>query len=103
MHWSSQVVITTNTMLKPTSNGPIPPASPTKQLILRLAGELARLHDSQSSTLDLIAEARTYLAQPEPQRPTDEELIDLFVENDWNYISPETFVEMANIVLDYAA
>ncbi len=58
-------------MLKPTSNGPIPPASPTKQLILRLAGELARLHDSQSSTLDLITEARTYLAQPEPQGPTD--------------------------------
>jgi hypothetical protein len=90
-------------MFKPTSNGPIRPASPTKRLILRLAGELVRLHDSQSSTLDLIAEARAYLAQPEPQRPTDEELIDLFVENDWNYISPETFVEMANVVLDYAA
>jgi len=90
-------------MLKPTSNGPIRPASPTKRLILRLAGELVLLHDSRSSTLDLIAEARAYLAQPEPQRPTDEELIDLFVENDWNYISPETFVEMANVVLDYAA
>jgi len=34
---------------------------------LRLAGELARLHDSQPSTLDLIAEARVYLAQPEPE------------------------------------
>ena len=54
-------------MLKPISNGPIPPASPVKQLILRLAGELARLHDSQPSTLDLIAEARVYLAQPEPE------------------------------------
>jgi hypothetical protein len=62
-------------MLKPISNGPIPPASPVKQLILRLAGELARLHDSQPSTLDLIDEARAYLAQPEPEGPTDEELL----------------------------
>ena len=54
-------------MTKPISNGPIPPASPAKQLILRLAGELARLHDSQPSTLDLIAEARAYLDQPEPE------------------------------------
>ena len=57
-------------MLKPISNGPIPPASPVKQLILRLAGELARLHDSQPSTLDLIDEARAYLDQPEPEGPT---------------------------------
>jgi len=62
------VVEPTNTMLRPISNGPIPPASPVKQLILRLAGELARLHDSQPSTLDLIAEARAYLDQPEPVR-----------------------------------
>jgi len=61
-------------MLKPISNGPIPPASPVKQLILRLAGELARLHDSQPSTLDLIDEARAYLDQPELEEPTDEEL-----------------------------
>ena len=70
----------TNTMLKPISNGPIPPVSPVKQLILRLAGELARLHDSQPSTLDLIAEARTYLDQPEPEGPTDEELLFAFYE-----------------------
>jgi hypothetical protein len=89
-------------MFKPVANGPLPPPSPTKRLVLRLSAELARLHDSQPSTLNLIAEARTYLARPEPQRPTDEELVNLFVENDWNYISPETFVEMANIVLDYA-
>ena len=56
-----------NPMLKPISNGPIPPASPAKQLILRLAGELARLHDSRPSTLDLIDEARAYLSQPEPE------------------------------------
>ena len=64
-------------MLKPISNGPIPPASPVKQLILRLAGELARLHDSQPSALDLIDEARAYLAQPEPEEPTVMEIIDL--------------------------
>lgn len=67
--------------------------SPTKRLVLRLAGELARLHDSQSSTLDLIAEARAYLATPdgpavpdgrEPASvttyPTDKELMELMPE-----------------------
>ena len=54
-------------MFKPVANGPLPPPSPTKRLVLRLSAELARLHDSQPSTLNLIAEARTYLAQPEPQ------------------------------------
>jgi len=68
-------------MIKPISNGPIPPASPVKQLILRLAGELARLHDSQPSTLDLIDEARAYLAQTEPEGPTDEELLALMPES----------------------
>jgi hypothetical protein len=80
-----------------------------RDLIQRLADELdAETGYTIHSTGDRVThsdvvEARAYLAQPEPQRPTDEELIDLFVENDWNYISPETFVEMANIVLDYAA
>jgi hypothetical protein len=71
----------TNTMLKPISNGPIPPASPAKQLILRLAGELARLHDSQPSTLDLIDEARAYLSQTEPQTPSKSELFGLLMQS----------------------
>ena len=41
------------------------------------------------------------LAQPEPQEPTDEELIELFNENDWNYISPETFLDIARSVLEF--
>ena len=38
--------------------------------------------------------------QPEPQGPTDEELVVLFNENDWNYISPETFLDIARSVLE---
>ncbi len=40
-------------------------------------------------------------AQPKPQGPTDEDLIELiFNENDWNYISPETFLDIARSVLE---
>ncbi len=49
---------------------------------------------------ELIFRARTALAQPEPQEPTDEELVELFNENDWNYISPETFLDIARSVLE---
>ena len=44
--------------------------------------------------------ARAALAQPEPQGPTDEELVALFNENDWNFISPETFIDIARSVLE---
>jgi hypothetical protein len=44
--------------------------------------------------------ARAALAQPEPQGPTDEELVELFNENDWNFISPETFIDIARSVLE---
>jgi hypothetical protein len=30
----------------------------------------------------------------------DEELVELFNENDWNYISPETFIDIARTVLE---
>jgi hypothetical protein len=49
---------------------------------------------------ELIFRARAALAQPEPQEPTDEELVELFNENDWNYISPETFLDIARFVLE---
>ncbi len=49
---------------------------------------------------DLLVRARAALAQPEPQGPTDEELVELFNENDWNYISPETFLDIARSVLE---
>ncbi len=38
--------------------------------------------------------------QPVTQKPTDEELVELFNENDWNYISPETFLDIARSVLE---
>lgn len=46
----------------------IPPLDATRQLILRLTAELARLHDSDPPTLDLIAEARAFIdaAHPRP-------------------------------------
>lgn len=49
---------------------------------------------------DAMTRAQAALAQPEPQGPTDEELVELFNENDWNYISPETFLDIARSVLE---
>jgi hypothetical protein len=49
---------------------------------------------------DVIVRARVALAQPAPQGPTDEELVELFNENDWNFISPETFIDIARSVLE---
>jgi hypothetical protein len=48
----------------------------------------------------LVDRARAALAQPDPQGPTDEELVELFNENDWNFISPETFIDIARSVLE---
>jgi hypothetical protein len=48
----------------------------------------------------VLARARALLTQPEPQGPTDEELVELFNENDWNFISPETFIDIARSVLE---
>jgi hypothetical protein len=49
---------------------PIPPLDATRQLILKLTAELARLHDSEPNTLDLIAQARAFIdaGQLRPQR-----------------------------------
>jgi hypothetical protein len=52
------------------------------------------------ASFELIDRARAALAQPEPQGPTDEELVELFNENDWNFISPETFIDIARSVLE---
>jgi len=48
----------------------------------------------------LLDRADAALSQPEPQGPTDEQLVELFNENDWNYISPETFLDIARSVLE---
>jgi hypothetical protein len=55
---------------------------------------------SEPSDDPLVQQARAALAQPEPQGPTDEELVELFNENDWNYVSPETFIDIARTVLE---
>jgi hypothetical protein len=49
---------------------------------------------------DTAALLRAALAEPEEQEPTDEELVELFNDNDWNYISPETFLNIARSVLE---
>jgi hypothetical protein len=49
---------------------------------------------------NLLERARAALAQPEPQGPTDEALLELFNQNNWNYISPETFLDIAHSVLE---
>jgi hypothetical protein len=47
---------------------------------------------------DLLERARAALAE-QPVGPTDEELFEMFNENDWNHISPETFADIARTVL----
>ena len=73
-----------------------------RALCARMADELDHyrqlLMDDRRETHALAAEARAALAQP--QGPTDEELVDLFNKNDWNYISPETFLDIARSVLE---
>jgi hypothetical protein len=75
-----------------------------RALCARMADELDHyrqlLKDDRHETHALAAEARAALTQPEPQGPTDEELVELFNENDWNYISPETFIDIARAVLE---
>jgi hypothetical protein len=44
--------------------------------------------------------AQAALVQPEPQKPTDEELVELFNKSNWNYLSPETFLDIARSVLE---
>ena len=39
------------------------------------------------------------ILSPELEGPTDEELLEMFNENDWNHISPETFQDIARTVL----
>ena len=46
----------------------------------------------------ILDRARAALAE-QPVGPTDEELLEMFNENDWNHISPETFQDIARTVL----
>ena len=49
--------------------------------------------------MDAMAATVAALAQPVAEVPTDEELREMLNENDWNYISPETFEDIARTVL----
>jgi hypothetical protein len=75
-----------------------------RKLCARMADELDHyrqlLMDDRREAHALATEARAALAQPEPVAPTDEELVELFNENDWNHISPETFLDIARSVLE---
>ena len=55
------------------------------------------IHPSHET--DLLDRALAALSAPE-QGPTDEDLIELFNWSDWNYISPETFIDIARTVLE---
>ena len=67
--------------------------------------DLEDLADAMNVTGDSVPAMRRALelwSRPaiEPQGPTDGDLIELFNENDWNYISPETFLDIARSVLE---
>ena len=55
-------------------------------------------HTDWSYAEELKDRARAALAE-QPVMPTDDELREMFNENDWNYISPETFEDIARAVL----
>ena len=55
------------------------------------------------SSVELLDRARDALAQPKPQGPTDEELLKLAEENNWNHVSPETFLDIARTVIGFSA
>jgi hypothetical protein len=78
-----------------------------RALCARMADELDHyrqlLMDDRRETHALATEARAALAQPEPQRPTDEELLKLAEENNWNHVSPETFLDIARTVIGFSA
>jgi hypothetical protein len=78
-----------------------------RALCARMADELDHyrqlLMDDRRETHALATKARAALAQPEPQRPTDEELLKLAEENNWNHVSPETFLDIARTVIGFSA
>jgi hypothetical protein len=53
---------------------------------------------SQSALIECANDALA-IATPPPEPPTQEDLRKMFDENDWNYISPETFEDIACTVL----
>ena len=63
-----------------------------------LCAELLVDYDNCHYRSELSDRALAALAE-QPVGPTDEELLEMFNENDWNHISPETFEDIARTVL----
>ena len=59
--------------------------------------------ENTAETEQLLNRALAALAQPKPQGPTDEELLKLAKENNWNHVSPETFLDIARTVIGFSA
>jgi len=67
-------------------------------LCAELLDEL-ELWSSWHDATDLKDRARAALATPPLEAPTQKDLRKMFDENNWNYISPETFEDIARTVL----
>jgi hypothetical protein len=58
--------------------------------------KLARFKSGNKEPIPLF---NAHDSTPPPEPPTQEDLRKMFDENDWNYISPETFEDIARTVL----
>ena len=58
--------------------------------------KLARFESGNKEPIPLF---NAHDSTPPPEPPTQEDLRKMFDENDWNYISPETFEDIARTVL----
>jgi HEPN domain-containing protein len=82
------------------------PERPTVMQIIELADEIEAVGLGQ---VDLVRAAlarwghlalRPVSVSKRLPGPTDEALLELFNQNNWNYISPETFLDIAHSVLE---
>jgi hypothetical protein len=62
-------------------------------------GEFRWQGEPQNSPVEMW-DGKQWMLASASQGPTDEELVELFNENDWNFISPETFIDIARSVLE---
>lgn len=79
------------------------PSSLKEQALAELAesyvGEFRWQGEPQNSPVEMW-DGKQWMLASASQGPTDEELVELFNENDWNFISPETFIDIARSVLE---
>jgi hypothetical protein len=70
------------------------------KLAVELENWMDRTDHRPASSVELFDSARAALAVLPPEPPTEKDLREMFYENDWNYISPETFEDIAHTVLE---